>query len=116
MQERPGYDAACAAAAARAMADYDPSFAERARHTEFWGLYDPQPVGAVIFEGNVIHVASLKPCGFAVRRLVRHALQSRPILFAPIAAWNRPACRLAEGFGFQVGIESNGILLYWKTP
>lgn len=116
MIEVLGYNVACAEVAARAMAEYDPTFAVRAIATEFWGLYDPEPCGAVIFEGNVMHVASLRPCGFSVRRLVRHALRTRPIVFAPIAHSNARACRLAEGMGFQVGIQADGINLYWRTP
>lgn len=116
MIERPGYDEACAEAAAQAMASYDQTFSERAKNTEFWGLFDPEPCGAVIFEGNVIHVACLKPCGLAVRRIVRQALQNREILFAPIAEWNTPAIRLAVGLGFKLGIQSRGVNLYWRTP
>lgn len=116
MIERQGYNEACAQAAAQAMAEYDPTFTERAKRTEFWGLYGPEPCGAVIFEGNVMHVASLKPCGFAVRRLVAHALRTRPIVFAPIHESNLRACRLAEGMGFQIGIQSRGINLYWRAP
>lgn len=115
MIEICGYNLACAEAAAEAMAEYDPTFTERAKHTEFWGLYDPEPCGAVIFEGNVVHIASLKPCGLAARRIANRALQTRDILFAPVAEWNTRAIRLTVGLGFKLGIQANGINLYWRT-
>lgn len=99
----------------RAMKTDDPTFTDRARQVEFHGLYDPQPCGAVLFDGNVIHVASLRACGLTVRRLVREALATRAILFAPIAIGNLPAARLAERLGFRIGITEAGYHLYWRA-
>lgn len=115
MHALPGFNLACAQAAMHAMQTDDPTFIERSKHIEFYGLYDPHPCGFVVFEGNVIHVASTRPAGLVIRRLVRDALKTRDILFAPIHAENEHTAHLAELLGFRVGLSANGINLYWRT-
>lgn len=110
-----GFDLACAKAAYRAMRADDPTFIERCRKVEFHGLYDPGPVGAVLLDGNVIHVASLRPCGLTVKKIVGKAFETRNILFAPIAVGNEKASALAELLGFEIGLTESGYHLYWRA-
>lgn len=115
MQSRAGFDLECAKAAMRAMKTDETNFIDRCRDMEFYGLYDPMPCGAVMIEGNIIHVASLRPCGPTFKKIVTMALQSRDILFAPIRIDNHQAKRLAEGLGFKIGITEGVHHLYWRT-
>lgn len=115
MISRLGFDLDCAKAAKQAMQTDDPTFIDRCRTVEFHGLYDPEPCGAVLFVGNVVHVASLRACGLTVQKLVNQALNTRDILFAPIHITNTRVQRLAERLGFKVGITEADHHLYWRT-
>ena len=116
MQAIQGFDLAAVQAMQAACAPVlgaDPTFIERARLTDFWGLYDPEPVGGVILDGPWIHVGCTKGgrCGFVVRQLVEHALETRPALYAPIKQPNERANRLAEGLGFDLVLDTG----LWKA-
>lgn len=87
----------------------DDTFIGRAIDTEFYGLHGPDPVGAVLIDADhLIHVGSLAPCGFAVRRIVREALRRRPYLIAAIHGDRPKAVKLAQGMGFALEKYING--------
>lgn len=103
-----GFDPVCAAVMRDACGfQDDDSFIERARETEFYGLYDPEPVGAILIDEQFIHVGSLKPCGFAFRRIVNDVLTRRPFLIAAIEGDRPRAVKLAKGMGFGREMKIN---------
>ena len=120
MKAAQGFDLAAAQAmrsACHAIVGLDPTFVLRASKTEFWGLYDPEPVGGVILDGPWIHVGCTKPgrCGLVVRKIVKHALQSRTRLYAPIRQPNERANRLAIGLGFDLALDNGRWKVFRRT-
>lgn len=117
MELRKGFDEMAALAMLRSMGADDPTFIDRARRApEFWGFYDPEPIGAAILTEHEIHIGVMRPgrVGFRVRRLVDEAMRSRRRLFAPIRIENRAAQRLALGCGFVCVAERAGYRLYGR--
>ena len=110
MEARPGFDVRCAEVMRDACGfGDDDTFIERAKDAEFYGLHAPDPVGAVLIDADhLIHVGSLAPCGFAVRRIVREALKRRPYLIAAIHGDRPKAVKLAQGMGFTLEKYING--------
>lgn len=115
---RKGFDMGAALAMRKAMEAVDPSrdrlFWRKVLNAEFWGMYDPEPVGAVVLTGNRIHIACLRPqrCGFAARRILAEALKIQTTIFAPVKDWNEQAARFAQRLGFIYVGETPGWKLY----
>jgi len=107
-----GFSLAAAMAMREAQGEQSPNFIRRCRRAEFWGLYDPEPVGGIVIENGCIHVSSSRPCGLAVRRVVRDALARHGTLYAPIRPGNERAKRLATGLGFAFWRELDGFEVY----
>lgn len=110
---RAGFDSEAAAVMERTQGDNPPAHIERCRGGLFWALYhDGRACGGILIERNCIHVSSLRPCGHAVRRVVRDYLKTSPILFAPIRPDNKRAQRLAIGLGFSFWQQMDGFNVY----
>lgn len=117
MEVRQGFDLLAAQAMKRAMRTDDPTFIERAAQArEFFGFYDPEPIGAAVITDIEIHIGVTKPgrVGFAVRRLVKHALQTRERLYACFSADNRAVERLCVANGFLFLGEHNAHKVYGR--
>lgn len=112
MMAKRGFSLAAAVAMRDAQGEWSPDFIRRCRRAEFWGLYDPEPVGGIVIEAGCIHVSSSRPCGLAVRHVVRNALIRHGELCAPIRAGNERAIRLATGLGFTFWRELDGFDVY----
>ena len=106
---RKGYDYAAAEAMRSAEGCASQGFHERCRAAHFWGLYDPEAVGAIVIEHNIIHVSSLRPCGFAVRKVLR---DWNGQLLTVIREHNQRAQKLAVGMGFRLVQVRDGWKIY----
>ena len=111
---RRGYNEDCA----RACLEASNAPASKLKGTIFFGIYDPDPVGALVFELPYVHVG-VKPeargrIGFALKAAMNQVLQVAPMLIAPIAPSNRRAIRLAEGLGFEFMFEHQNRRYYWR--
>lgn len=90
-------------------------FVRRCRRAAFWALLDDgEPCGGVVIENSCIHVSSRRPCGLAVRRVVREWLIGHGVLFTAIRPGNERARRLAIGLGFSLLRELEGFAIYWR--
>lgn len=118
MIEREGFDLDAAIAMQKACAmELDETFIDRSKKTEFWGLYDPKAVGAVIVHAPWIHVGCLTSgkAAFAVRRIVNKSLEKHGLLLAPIKQPNLKANHLALGLGFSKILSRNGWIVYGRS-
>lgn len=110
---RQGFDEAAATVMESVQSDQAPQHIQRCRDGLFWAIYhDGKPCGGILIERNCIHVSSLRPCGHAVRRVVREYLKTHPVLFAPIRPANERAQRLAKGLGFAFWQQMDGFNVY----
>lgn len=121
MIERFGFDERAALAMRSACGmDDDDTFVERARHTEFWGLYNPDPVGGVLIEMEgkrpVLHAGCLTRghAGHAIKRIVKTALAKHGRLYAAMQVHSISAIRLTRGLGFTCLFTSGDWVIYGK--
>lgn len=93
-----------------------PKFRDKLKECRFFGIYDPEPVGAIVLDGPIIHVSVVErmrgKIGRAVKKIVHMALNDYGVVIAPIEAGNDKAIRLAEGLGLTLAKSENGILFY----
>lgn len=122
MKELHGFDETAALAMVQAYGrPASPAVIERLRNSDFWGLYDPEPVGAVAitFDSQYspgMHVGCIHRgrAGHAVRRVVEAALQRYGQLYAEIRNDCETAIRLAIGLGFEPIGRTDTHLVCWR--
>lgn len=115
IEERLGYDEGAARAYYDALGERELGFLKNISFEEFkprlvnaglfFGLYDPEPVGAVFFEGPEFHVA-LKPqargkSDAALLRIADYALERIPFIVAIVNKDNMPALTKLRRHGFS---------------
>lgn len=114
VEERLGYTREAAKALFDALGDKEKGFLKNPTFDElntrlersglFFGLYDPEPVGAVVFEGPEMHVAIKERARGkalpAVHRCIDYALARIPFVVTILHKDNREGLALMC-FGFQ---------------
>lgn len=125
IEERLGYDEGAARAYFDALGERELGFLNNISFEEFrprlvnaglfFGLYDPEPVGAVFFEGPEFHVA-LKPqargkADEALLRIADYALERIPFIVAIVNKDNTPAMIKLLRHGFTE-FQQRGDALY----